>query len=130
MKLYSYSSELLTFVEAKWAKAKFAACGILIGTIIFFGFIKLDQSVGNVLGSRWANTLAAENGFLRQQISLISPRVSKLEMQARQLDEHADKLQMLLPRRKIAGDTVSRFTYATNGFKLQSLIPSASSYHP
>ncbi len=125
MKLYSYSSELLTFVEAKWAKAKFAACGILIGTIIFFGFIKLDQSVGNVLGSRWANTLAAENGFLCQQISLISPRVSKLEMQARQLDEHADKLQFL-----IVGNTVSRFTYATNGFKLQSLIPSASSYHP
>jgi hypothetical protein len=125
VKLYSYSSELLTFAEAKWAKAKFAACGILIGTIIFFGFIKLDQSVGNALGSRSANTLAAENNFLRQQISLISPRVSKLEMQTRLLHEHGDKLQML-----IVGDTVSRFTYATNGFKLQSLIPTASSFRP
>lgn len=116
----SYSSELLTFVEAK-----FAACGILMGTIIFFGFIKLDQSVGNVLESRSANTLAAENDFLRQQISLISPRVSKLEMRARQLREHADKLQML-----IAEDTVSRFTYATNGYKLQSVIPVARSFRP
>ncbi len=123
MKLYSYSSELLTFVEAKWTKAKFAACGILIGTIIFFGFIKLDQSLGNVLGSRSANTLAAENGFLRHQISLISPRVSKLEMQARQLDEHADKLQRL-----IVGDTVSRMR--PKGFKLQSLIPMATSFRP
>ncbi len=117
MELYSYSSELLTFAVAKWTKAKVAACGILIGSIIFFGFIKLDHSVGNVLGSRSANTLAAENVFLRQQIRLISPRVRKLEMQARQLHEHADKLQML-----VAGDTVSRFTYATNGSELQSLF--------
>ncbi len=125
MKLYYYSSELLAFVDAKWTKAKLATCGIIIGSIIFFGFIKLDQSVGNVLGSRSANRLAAENDFLRQQISLISPRVSKLEMQARQLDEHADKLQFL-----IVGNTVSRFTYATNGFKLRSLVPVATSFRP
>ena len=130
MKLYSYSSELLTFVEARWAKAKLAACGILIGTIIFFGFIKLDQSIGNPLGSRSANTLAAENNFLRQQISLVSPRVSKLEMQTRQLHEHAGNLQMLLHRRNFAGDTVSGFMYATNGFKRQSLIPAASNFRP
>ncbi len=125
MKLYSYSSELLTFVDAKWTKAKIATCGIIIGSIIFFGFIKLDQSVGNVLGSRTANTLAAENDFLRQQIRLISPRVSKLEMQARQLHEQADKLHML-----IVGDTVSRFLYATNVSKLKSPIPAESSVRP
>jgi hypothetical protein len=130
VKLYSYSSELLTFVEAKRAKAKLAACGILMGTIIFFGFIKLDQSVGNALESRSANTLAAENNFLRQQISLISPRVSKLEMQASQLVERDNRLHMLLHHRMIAGDTVSRFTYATNGLKLQSLIPAVSSFRP
>jgi hypothetical protein len=125
VKLYSYSSELLTFVEATWAKAKLATCGILIGTIIFFGFIKLDQSVGNVLGSRSAKTLAAENDFLRQQISLISPRVSKLEMRARQLREHADKLQML-----IVGDTLSRFMFATKVSESQSLIPTATNFGP
>jgi hypothetical protein len=130
MKLYSYSSELLTFVEAKWAKAKLATIGIVIGTIIFFGFIELNQSVGNAYGSRSAITLAAENNILRQQLRLMSPRVSKLEMQARQLHEHADKLHMLLHRREIVGDTLSRFTYATKGSDRQSLIPAVISFRP
>jgi hypothetical protein len=108
VKLYSYSIELLTFVEAKWVIAKFAISGILIGTIILFGVIKLNQSVGNVLGSRSANTLAAENNFLRQQVSLISPRVSKLEMQARQLNERANEFHMLLPKYGIAKGEVKR----------------------
>ncbi len=122
MKLYSYSSELLTFVEAKWAKAKLATVGILMGTIIFFGFIKLDQSVGNAHGSRSANALAADNDILHQQLCLMSPQVSKLEMQARQLSELDNKLHMLLHRNKIVGDTLSRFTYATKGSELQSSI--------
>lgn len=121
MKLYSYSSELLTSVEAKWAIAKFATSGILIGTVILFGVIQLNQSVGITVGSRSANTLAAENNFLRQQVSLISPQVSKLEMQARQLNERFNKLHMLLRGGKVVGDTVSSFTNATIGFKLQSL---------
>jgi hypothetical protein len=130
VKLYSYSSERHTFVEAKWATPKFATVGILMGTVILFGVITLNQSVGNALGSRSANTLATENDILRQQVSLISSRVSKLEMQARQSRERANKLQMLLHRRKIAGDTVSSFTNANEGFKLQSAILAAKSFRP
>jgi hypothetical protein len=115
VKLYSYSSESLTFVDAKWAIAKFAIGGILIGTVILFGVIKLNQSVGNALESRSANTLVAENNFLRQQVSLISQQVNKLEMQARQLNERGDKLHMLLDRRKIVGDMGSSFANATKG---------------
>jgi hypothetical protein len=130
VKLYSYSSELRTLVEAKGIIAKSAIGGILIGVIILFGVMKLNQSSGNALGSRSANTLVAENNFLRQQVSLISLLVSKMEMQARQLNERANKLHMLLPYRKIVGDTVSSFTDATNGLKPQSLIPSARSFRP
>lgn len=71
--------------------AKFAAGGILIGTVILFGVIKRNQFVDNALGSCSANTLAAENDMLRQQLSLISPRVRKLEMQERQLHERAKR---------------------------------------
>ena len=120
MKLYSYSSDLLTCVEAKWARAKYFAYGVLIAIIIFFGFMKPNQSVGNAFGSRPAQTLAAENNFLRQQVSMISPRVSKLEMQAGQLNERADELHLLLGSSEIVGDTVFRFAYAVNGEKLQA----------
>jgi hypothetical protein len=121
VKLYSYSSELLAFVEAKWVIAKCVTGGIIIGTVILFCVIILNQSEGNAIGSRPVNTLAAENDFLRQQLSLMSPRLSKLEMQARQLNERSDKLHMLLHRRKVVVDSVSSFTDATKEFKLQSL---------
>jgi len=121
VKLYSYSSELHTIVEAKWAIAKFATSGILLGTFILFGVITLNQPVDDIVGSRSANTLRAENNFLRQQVSLISPRVSKMEMHAKQLNERANKLHILLPYRKIVGDTVSSSTNGTKGEKLFTL---------
>jgi hypothetical protein len=128
MKLYSYSSELLTFVEVKWVNTKFVIAGILLGIVILLGLINLNQSIGNTLGSRSANTLVAENNFLRYQANLISPRVSKIEMQASQLNEVANEFHMLLPYRKIVGNTVTSFTDATQGFKLQSLIPAEKSF--
>lgn len=130
MKLYSYSSDLLRFVDAKWIIAKLTLGGILLGIIILFGAIKLNQSVDSAVGYRSASTLTAENNFLRQQVSLISPRVSKLEIQARQLDGQAKKLHILLHFRKIAGDTVSGLTNAAAGLKSQSSIPAARTFHP
>ena len=125
MKLYSYSCKLLTFVEARWIKTKFAAFGILIGIIIPFSIVKLNQSNGYSLESRSANTLSAENNFLRQQVSQISLSVSKMEMQATQLDERSNNLHLLLQNDKIIGDTVSRFTIAVNEFKHHPLILAA-----
>jgi hypothetical protein len=130
VKLYSYSNDLIKFVEAKWIIARYAMSGILMGTIIFFGVIELNQSIGNPLRYRSANTLAADNRFLRQQVSLISPRVSKLEMQTRKINEHATILHTLLRNRKIAGDTASSFTNAANGLKPQLLITAARSFSP
>jgi len=125
MKLYSNSSKLFTFVEAKWIKTKFAMVGIIIGFVIPFCITKLSHSVGFALGYRPASTLASENNFLRQQVSQISLRVSKMEMQATQLNERSDNLHLLLQNDKIIEDTVSRFTIAANEFKHQSLILAA-----
>lgn len=130
MKRYSYSSDLLELVEAKWVIVKYAISGILIGIVISFGVIKLNQSVGNALGFHSTNTLASENNFLRQQLSLISPRVSKLEMQTRQLNERANNLHLLLQGSKIVGDTVSSFTNTAKEFKSQSLVLAAKSFRP
>jgi hypothetical protein len=128
MKLYSYSSELLAFVEVKWIIAKFVIGGIFLGIIILFGVIKLNQSVGNAFGIRSTNTLAAENNFLRQQVTLISPQVNNLNMQTRQLNEHANKLRMFLQGSKIARDTVLSFAYVNKKFKLQPMVLAAKSF--
>jgi hypothetical protein len=130
MKLYSYSSKLLALVEARWIKGKFATVGILIGIVIPFGIMKLNQSVGLAPGSRSASTLAAENRYLQQQKNFISYRASKLEMQATQLHERADHLHQLLHSGKIVGDPGSRFTIAAKEVKHHSLILAAKSFHP
>ena len=117
------------FVEVKWVMAKFVVGGILIG-ILLLGVIRLNQSVANALGSRPAETLAAENQILLSQLSLISPRVNELEMQAMRLDERVNKLHSLLDRRMIVRDTAWRFTDATKASKLQPVIPVRAGFRP
>jgi len=131
VKLYYYSTELGTFVKARWITARFVAGGILIATVIFFAVIKPNQSSDNSLWSRSTSNLNAENNFLRYQVNQISPRVKKMEIQINQLYERANNLHMLLDHRKVAGDTVSSFTNTTNVLKLQSsLIPAPKSRQP
>jgi hypothetical protein len=130
VKLYSYSSKSLNFVEAKWFTAKYAIGGILIGIIILFGAIEMNQSVAKALGSHSTNTLAAENNFLRYQVNFISAKVNNLEMQATQLHERANNLHLLLHGGKNVGDTVPSFNNATDGLKPQLLISAARSFRP
>ena len=130
MKLYSYSSELHRFVDARWIVARFITGRIIIGIIILFGALTLYQSIDYARESRSANSLAAENGILRRQLSLISPRVSKLETQASQLDERADDLQLLLYPHKIVlrRPEVSRMRPTSVSFNVS--IPAGTSLRP
>jgi hypothetical protein len=130
MKLYSYSSDLLTLVEVKWTAAKIIGGGILIGTIFLLGLVMLNQSVGNGLESRSTKTLTGENNVLRRQLNFLSPRVNKLEIQVGQLSERANELHKLLPRRKSVRDTVLIFTNAIETSRLHSLMAAAKSPRP
>jgi hypothetical protein len=130
LKLYTYSSELLTFVDADWAKAKFTTCGILIGAVLFFGFMKLNQSGGTSTASRSAVTLAAENDLLRSRLSLISPRVSNLEMQTARFNERINNLLVVLRRSRAVGDEVSLFMNVNKEIKPQSVIPTVRCFRP
>src|ERR1700690_2342557 len=126
MKVYSYSDELLTFVDAKWVRAKLAVGAVLIGSIIFFGFIKLNQAVGITPGARTAIALAAENNILRQELMLIAPRVNKLVVKTRELSAQGENLHVLLTHQEMVGDSVTGFTYPAKWVVLQSLNPSAT----
>lgn len=130
MKLYSYSSELLTFVEKKWTKIRIAAIGIIIGTTIFFGFITLNLSYGHPFWSRSSYALAAENDILQRHIGMVSPRVSHLEIQERHLREHSNELFILLHPGMNIGDSSSYFKGASKALMFQSLIPAPTNFHP
>jgi hypothetical protein len=128
--LYSYSSESHTFKGARWAALRFALGGMFIGVILISAFIQLDHSIGITRGARSAHALAMENDVLRQQLSVIVPRLSSLEVQAMQLDERANELHMLLDRQTIVGDRVTRVTNAPQKPMPRSLnLAAASSGH-
>jgi hypothetical protein len=129
VRLYTYSNKLHTYVEIKWVVTKFAIGGILVG-IILLGVIRLNQSVSRALGSRLTETLATENQILRGTLSLISPRVNELEMQAVQLNEKVSKLHALLDRRLIVRDTAWRFTNVTKVTKPRFVNPVVASFRP
>ncbi len=129
VKIYSYSNKLLAFVDAKRAIAKLAVGGIIIGSLLFFGFIKLNQALGITPGSRAAIALEAENNVLRQELILISPRVSKLAAKVKELCAQDDNLHLLLSRQSIVGDSAAGLTYPAKRSKLQSLNSVAASLH-
>ncbi|MEX0736925.1 MAG: hypothetical protein WD182_05740 [Bacteroidota bacterium] len=104
--------------------------GIVFGTILLFGFAKLNQSFASTLGSRETHTLSAENKILRQQLSRMSPRVDELEMQTKQLVEHANRLHKLLSFSKVVGDTVRSHAVRTKGMEIQSVGPASASFRP
>ena len=129
VRLYSYSKKLHMFVEAKWVMTKFAIGGIIMG-VVLLGVIRLSQSVANARGSRSVESLVAENQILRRQLTLISPRVNELEMQARQLDERVNNFRALLNSSMIVKDTAWRFRNVTPGAKSQYVISVARIFQP
>jgi len=128
VRLYFYSSELHTYVEAKWAKTAIAVGGILMGAILFFGVIEPNKSIGNSLRPRSTHALAAENDVLRRHASLISPRLDDLEATAGRLDEHVNALRTLLLRRQIARDSVWRLTRVADRRLLRSMVQATAGF--
>jgi hypothetical protein len=125
VRLYSYSSELLTFAESKRTRVRFVSYGILIGSIVFIGFIRLSQFERNTVGSRTANSLKAENSLLHHQWTIIASRVSRLELLERQYSERAEELSVLLHRNKETRKLNLRIVQATKPLAFGHEMPVA-----
>jgi len=110
MKLYSYSAELLTFVEMKWIKTKIIASAILI-VVVLFGIIALTQSISPV-GQHVSNPLSLENNLLQQHISVILPRVNAFRIRIRQLNEYANSLHLMVDNPTSEYDSAFHFASA------------------
>jgi hypothetical protein len=130
VKIYSYSSELLIFVEEKWVRPKLAVVSALIGISLFFGMIKLNQSAGFTSGARAAKMLVVENSVLRQELIALPPRLSTLEVQTKGLGTQDNDLHALFTHQEIIGDSVTGFTNPGEWLKLNSLNSEAINSHP
>jgi len=101
MRLYSYSNKVHTLVVSKWARVKFITGGIILGIVLFFGVVRLNQSVVHAFGVRSSDDLTFENEFLRQQAIRISYRASRLEIQTKELNESSSNFITYFHDRKI-----------------------------
>ncbi len=123
VKLYSYSSELIAFAEAKRIKTKCAAAGILIGAVIFFASIILNRSVADVFEPHSAKELTLENYILRHQVNLMSSRADALESQMGELYEIDDNLHMLLSKHTVVRDSIPRLMVDNKKNRIQIRRP-------
>lgn len=95
MKLYYYSHEQSTIVEAKWVPLAFTA-GVLVCTMFIIGAMKLNQSMVFVFESASVGPLTVENFILQRQVHLLSPRVHALEANMRRFRERFDGFEAVL----------------------------------
>ncbi|MEX1139748.1 MAG: hypothetical protein WEF53_10445, partial [Bacteroidota bacterium] len=95
VKLYYYSREQSTIVEAKWVPLALTA-GVLVCAILVIGAMKLNQSMGFVFESPSIGPLTVENAVLQRQVHLLSPRVYALEASMRRLSEGFESFEAVL----------------------------------
>lgn len=107
LKLYYFSDETLRFVEARWAKTKFALVTLCLGVLAVVGGVEVNQYFGDILGLNFgrARVLATENAMLKQQLRTLVGRLQGLEQELVKLNEEGNELRMLVDLPKIDEDT-------------------------
>lgn len=95
MKLYYYSLEQCSMVEARWVPLALMA-GALVCAILILGAMKLNDSMGFVFESPSVGPLTVENGVLQRQVHLLSPRVRALETNVAMFRDRFDSFNAVL----------------------------------
>jgi len=107
LKLYYFSGDTLSFVEARWAKTKLAGVTLLIAGVIGMTVFEGNQYLGDALGLGLgrASVLAAENAVLRAQMDLLAGKLNGLERQLAILNDRGNEIRTLVDMPKIDEDT-------------------------
>lgn len=106
-KLYYFCTKTLTFVEAKWFKAKFASVATVLGMVLLAVVFEVNQLFDDPLGLRIQRNevLVAENAMLKDQLRIISGRLDGLQKQLLALSEQGNTLRLFVDLPKIDSDT-------------------------
>jgi murein DD-endopeptidase MepM/ murein hydrolase activator NlpD len=106
-KLYFFSSNTLSFVEAKWFKTKFAFLAALLGMVLLVVAFEVNQMVGDAvgLGIQRNKALVAENILLMDQLKTSLARLQVLHKKLLALNDQGNELRLLVDLPKIDEDT-------------------------
>jgi murein DD-endopeptidase MepM/ murein hydrolase activator NlpD len=105
-KLYRFSIDSLSFHEARWTRTRFIMSGVLLGMILFFALVILNQYFGDMLGFSTIqnNSLANENRVLQNQLQYMTQRFDAIQNQLRLLGEKGNELRLMADLPKLDED--------------------------
>jgi murein DD-endopeptidase MepM/ murein hydrolase activator NlpD len=105
-KLYRFSRESLTFHEARWTRTRHLISGLLLGVVIFYSLLAVNQYYGDVLGFGIIqnNSLVNENRVLQNHLQYLTQRLDGIQKQLRLLGNKGNELRLLADLPKLDED--------------------------
>jgi murein DD-endopeptidase MepM/ murein hydrolase activator NlpD len=106
-KLFYYSEENVSFVEARGFKLKFSALVIFSVFAMLGAMVAVNHYLGDVLGIDFdrINFLTTENLFLKDEVKTLSARLSDMSMTMDKLAERDNQLRLAVNLPHVDEDT-------------------------
>ena len=106
-KLFYYSEENVSFVEAKGFKLKFSALVIVSVLAGLTAMVAVNHYLGDVLGIDFnrVNFLATENQFLKEEVKTLTARLSDMSLTMDKLAERDNQLRLAVNLPHVDEDT-------------------------
>lgn len=106
VKLYKFSSDTLSFQEAKWTRTRLVLSGLVLGSLLLFSLLYINQRYNNVLGINFVqqSTLISENVILKNQLHYLTRRLETIQKQLAVLGDKGNELRLLADLPKIDDD--------------------------
>ena len=106
-KLFYYSEENVSFVEARGFKLKFSALVVVFVLAGLTGMVAVNHYFGDVLGIDFnrVNFLATENQFLKEEVKTLTARLSDMSMTMDKLADRDNQLRLAVNLPHVDEDT-------------------------
>ncbi len=104
---YLFSPDRLRFEEARWARLRMIAVTVIVTSVLGVLAVEVNQYAGDALGLGFGRSeyLIAENGLLKDQLRMLTRRLTSLEHQLVSLNDRGNELRLLVDLPKIDEDT-------------------------
>jgi murein DD-endopeptidase MepM/ murein hydrolase activator NlpD len=105
-KLYRFSSESLSFAEARWARTRIFSMGLLLSGGALWGLLVLNQQYGDVLGTEniQRSALVNENRILQGQLQFLNRKLDGVMAQLNALGDRDNQLRLMANLPKLDED--------------------------
>jgi murein DD-endopeptidase MepM/ murein hydrolase activator NlpD len=106
-KLFYYSEENVSFVEARGFKLKFSALVVVFVLAGLTAMVAVNHYLGDVLGIDFnrVNFLSTENRFLKEEVKTLTARLSDVSMTMDKLAERDNQLRLAVNLPHVDEDT-------------------------